>query len=85
MLDDPAIEAIAEKLGKTTAQVVLRWHLQRGSIVFPKSTTPARIQENFELFDFELDADDIAAISALDKGEDGRTGPDPDTFAHVPK
>jgi 2,5-diketo-D-gluconate reductase A len=84
VLDDPVIEAIAEKVGKTTAQVVLRWHLQRGSIVFPKSTTPARIKENFELFDFELDADGIDAISALDQGEDGRTGPNPDTFAHIP-
>ena len=67
-----------------TAQVTLRWHIQRGDIVFPKSTTPSRIQENFELFDFELTDDDIAAISALDKGEAGRTGPNPDAFNHMP-
>jgi 2,5-diketo-D-gluconate reductase A len=58
--------------------------LERGSIVFPKSTTPSRIEENFELFDFELEDRDIEALAALDKGEDGRTGPHPDTFAHIP-
>jgi 2,5-diketo-D-gluconate reductase A len=62
---------------------VLRWHIQRGNIVFPKSTTAARIQENFELFDFEVGADDVEAIDALDRGEAGRTGPNPDTFAPV--
>ena len=60
--------------------MVLRWHIQRGDIVFPKSVTPQRIKENFELFDFELDADDVDAITALDRGEDGRTGPNPDKF-----
>ena len=75
VLDDPAITEIASRLERTAAQVVLRWHLQRGSIVFPKSTTPSRIEENFELFDFELEDADIQAIAALDKGEDGRTGP----------
>jgi 2,5-diketo-D-gluconate reductase A len=84
VLGDPAITAIAERLDRTLAQVVLRWHLQRGSIVFPKSTTPARIRENFELFDFELEPADIDAIAALDCGEDGRTGPHPDSFDHVP-
>jgi 2,5-diketo-D-gluconate reductase A len=84
VLDDPVITAIAERLGKSPAQVVLRWHIQRGNIVFPKSTTPARIKENFALFDFQLDADDIAKITALDKGEAGRTGPHPETFAHIP-
>jgi 2,5-diketo-D-gluconate reductase A len=84
VLEDPAITAIAGKLGKSPAQVVLRWHIQRGNIVFPKSTTPARIKENFELFDFQLEDDDIARITALDKGEAGRTGPHPDTFAHIP-
>jgi 2,5-diketo-D-gluconate reductase A len=84
VLDDPAITAIAEQLGKSPAQAVLRWHIQRGSIVFPKSTTPARIKENFELFDFELEPDRVAKIAALDKGEAGRTGPNPDTFAHIP-
>jgi 2,5-diketo-D-gluconate reductase A len=84
VLNDPVITEIAGRIGRTPAQVVLRWHLERGSIVFPKSTTPSRIQENFELFDFELEDGDIEAIAALDKGEDGRTGPDPDTFAHIP-
>ena len=80
VLDDPVIAEIAEKLGRTPAQVVLRWHIQRGSIVFPKSTTPERIRENFELFDFELEPGDAEAIDSLDKGEAGRMGPHPDRF-----
>ena len=80
VLDDPVITQIADRVGRTAAQVVLRWHLQRDSIVFPKSVTPARIRENFELFDFELGDEDLAAIAALDKGEAGRTGPNPDAF-----
>jgi len=84
VLGDPVVTKIAERLGRTPAQVVLRWHIQRGSIVFPKSTTPARIEENFDLFDFELADDDIAKIASLDKGETGRTGPNPDTFAMIP-
>src|SRR4028118_2055336 len=84
VLEDPAIAQIAEKAGKTPAQVVLRWHIQRGDIVFPKSVTPSRMEENFDLFDFELDPSDMEEITALDRGEDGRTGPHPDTFAHVP-
>jgi 2,5-diketo-D-gluconate reductase A len=77
-LDDPTINEIAERIGKTPAQVVLRWHIERGDIVFPKSVTPARIKENFAIFDFELSGEDVEAISALNKNE--RTGPDPDTF-----
>ena len=84
VLEDSTITQIAEKVGKTPAQVVLRWHVQRGDIVFPKSVTPSRMQENFELFDFELDPADVDEISALDQGEDGRTGPNPDTFDKVP-
>jgi 2,5-diketo-D-gluconate reductase A len=84
VLDDPTIVRIAEAHGKTPAQVTLRWHLQRGDIVFPKSTTPGRIKENFQLFDFELDMADVEAITALDRGEDGRTGPHPDNFDYVP-
>jgi len=84
VLDDPAIVQVAEKVGKTPAQVVLRWHIQRGDIVFPKSVTPSRMEENFGLFDFELAPEDVEEISALDKGEDGRTGPHPDTFAYIP-
>jgi 2,5-diketo-D-gluconate reductase A len=77
---DEAIGAIAERLDRTLAQVTLRWHLQRGDIVFPKSTHRERIEENFALFDFELSDDDMSAISALDRGESGRTGPNPNTF-----
>lgn len=84
VLDDPVITRIADAAGKSPAQVVLRWHVQRGDIVFPKSVTPERIRSNFELFDFELDDSDMDAISGLDRGESGRTGPDPDTFDYVP-
>ena len=84
VLEDSTITQIAEKVGKTPAQVVLRWHVQRGDIVFPKSVTPSRMQENFELFDFEIAPDDVNAIAALDQGEDGRTGPNPDTFDYIP-
>jgi 2,5-diketo-D-gluconate reductase A len=83
VLGDPVITAIAERVGRTPAQVVLRWHIQRGSIVFPKSTTPSRIKENFELFGFELAPDELERIETLDRGEDGRTGPNPDTFAYA--
>lgn len=84
VLDDPVIGRVAKDLGKSPAQVVLRWHIERGDIVFPKSNTPQRIKENFEIFDFELSDADIDAISALDKGEEGRRGPNPDTFDYVP-
>lgn len=84
VLDDPAIEKIASASGKSTAQVVLRWHLQRGDIIFPKSVTPERVKSNFDIFDFELSDDDIATITGLDRGEDGRTGPNPDTFDMIP-
>ena len=82
VLDDPVITSIAQAHGKTPAQVVLRWHVQHGSIVFPKSTNPERMKENFEIFDFELPESDMASISSLNKDE--RTGPDPDTFDYVP-
>ncbi len=84
VLDDPVITRIAESVGKTPAQVVLRWHIQRGDIVFPKSATPKRMKENFELFDFELDDADITAMADLDRGESGRTGPNPDQFDYIP-
>jgi 2,5-diketo-D-gluconate reductase A len=80
VLDDPVITEIASAVGRTPAQVVLRWHIQRDSIVFPKSNTPERIEENFALFDFELDEDAMERITGLARGEDGRTGPNPDTF-----
>jgi 2,5-diketo-D-gluconate reductase A len=84
VLEDQTITRIAEDIGKSPAQVVLRWHIQRGDIVFPKSVTPSRMRENFELFDFELGSEDMEAISALDRGEEGRTGPHPNRFDHVP-
>jgi 2,5-diketo-D-gluconate reductase A len=84
VLEDPTITEIANRVGRTPAQVVLRWHLQRGDIVFPKSVTPSRMKENFELFDFELKSDDMDAITALDRGEEGRTGAHPDKFDMVP-
>lgn len=84
VLDDPVIVEIAQRVDRSPAQVVLRWHLERGSIVFPKSVTPDRVRENFALFDFELTPGDLTAIAGLDKGEDGRTGPDPDTFDRIP-
>ena len=84
VLDDSVVAGIADKHGRSPAQVVLRWHVQRGTIVFPKSVTPARIEENFQLFDFQLEPGDIDAIDALDQGEAGRIGPNPETFASVP-
>ena len=78
-LDDPTIVSIGQRAGKTPAQVILRWHIQRGDIIFPKSVTPSRVKENFDIFDFELADGDMAEISALNK--DQRTGPDPDKFA----
>ncbi len=82
VLDDPTIVTIAGEHGKTPAQVVIRWHIQLGSIVFPKSVTPERVKENADIFDFALDDTQMSMISSLDRGE--RTGPDPDTFNMVP-
>ncbi len=78
LLTDGTIETIAAHRAKTPAQVILRWHLQIGNVVIPKSVTPERIRENIDIFDFELSEDDLAAIARLDAGE--RTGPDPATF-----
>jgi diketogulonate reductase-like aldo/keto reductase len=78
LLRDQVVTSIAEKYGRTPAQIVLRWHLQLGNVVIPKSATPSRIEENFALFDFELADDDVEAISGLNRNE--RTGPDPDAF-----
>jgi 2,5-diketo-D-gluconate reductase A len=82
VLDNPVIKGIATDHGKTPAQVVLRWHVQRGDIVFPKSVTRERVQENFEIFDFELSPSEVGFISALNKDE--RTGPNPDEFNYIP-
>jgi len=81
VLGDPVVVGIGEEIGRSPAQVVLRWHLQRGTVVFPKSTSPARMAENLRLFDFSLDDDQMAAISALNR--DQRTGGDPDTFRYT--
>jgi 2,5-diketo-D-gluconate reductase A len=83
VLNEPAIARVARVHRRTPAQVVLRWHIQRGDVVFPKSVSSARMRENFALFDFSLNDQDMAAISALDRGGAGRTGPDPDTYDHV--
>jgi len=79
VLADPTVDDIARRYGKTPAQVVLRWHIERGDVVFPKSVTPSRIRENIDVFDFELTDEDVEAITALNR--DQRAGPNPDTFA----
>ena len=78
LLQDDTITGIARKHARTPAQVILRWHLQVGNVVIPKSVTPSRISENFDVFGFDLDAEDLAAIAGLDRA--GRIGPDPDEF-----
>lgn len=84
VLDEPAIADIAAAHEKSVAQVVLRWHIQRGDVVFPKSVSPDRMAQNIAVFDFSLDGDQMAVISGLDRGPDGRLGPNPDTFDWVP-
>ncbi len=79
LIDDDTIGEIASRHGRTPAQVMLRWHIQLGNVVIPKSVTPERIEENFRIFDFELDDEDMRAIAALDS-DDGRLGPDPATM-----
>jgi 2,5-diketo-D-gluconate reductase A len=85
LLDEPVIRRVAAARHKTSAQIVLRWHLQHGRIVFPKSAHRERIEENLRVFDFELASDEMAAIDGLDRGEKGRVGPHPDTFATIPE
>ena len=84
VMDDDTIGEIASAVGRTPAQVTLRWHVQRGDIVFPKSMNPDRMRQNFEIFDFELEPAHMSAIDGLDRGEEGRTGPNPDTFDWIP-
>jgi 2,5-diketo-D-gluconate reductase A len=79
LLSDETISRVASEHDRTPAQVILRWHIQLGNVVIPKSATPERIEENFRVFDFELSDDDMRAITQLDSG-DGRIGPDPSTF-----
>jgi 2,5-diketo-D-gluconate reductase A len=83
MLDDATVGKIAKKHGKSIAQTIIRWHLQEGLIVIPKSTHKERIEENFDVFGFELDAEDLATIKGLDKGKDGRVGSDPATASFL--
>ncbi|MEJ8641161.1 aldo/keto reductase [Streptomyces sp. MS1.HAVA.3] len=80
LLAEPVLARLAEKYGKTPAQVVIRWHLQLGNLVIPRSVTPSRIQENIDVYDFDLTSEDLCDIAALDNG--GRIGPDPDAFNH---
>ena len=77
-LDSPTVTALADALGRTPAQVILRWHIQRGLIVFPKSSSRARLAENLDIFDFELDDSAMHALNAM--GSDNRVGPDPTQF-----
>jgi 2,5-diketo-D-gluconate reductase A len=82
--DEPVLSTIGERYGKTAAQVALRWHLERGDIVFPKSLRPERMRENLDVLDFNLTPQEVAGISTLDEGPAGRTGPDPDVFDYLP-
>lgn len=77
---DPVLTDVASRVGRSEAQVILRWHIQRGDVVIPKTDRPARMQENFTVFDFELSTEEMSAIDALDKGEAGRRGGHPSTF-----
>ncbi|MFJ6904539.1 aldo/keto reductase [Streptomyces griseoluteus] len=83
-LNDRAISKIAEAHGKSVSQVILRWHVQRGDIVFPKTMSRDRMAENFALFDFSLTDEEMRVIDALDRGEQGRVGPHPDVFDYIP-
>jgi 2,5-diketo-D-gluconate reductase A len=82
VLGDPVLQRIADRIGRSTAQVTLRWHVQRGDIVLPKSVTRRRVEENFAIFDFALSDADMGQITALNRDE--RTGPDPDHFNSIP-
>jgi len=84
VLDDEVIGKVAAAHGRTPSQVTLRWHVERGDIVFPKSMREERMRENFDIFDFSLSDEEVRRISALDRGEAGRTGPNPNTFDYVP-
>jgi len=84
VLRDETIAEIGRAHGKSVPQVTLRWHIQRGDVIFPKSTHPDRMRENFALFDFTLSTAEMAAIDALDRGESGRVGAHPDTFDWIP-
>ncbi|HUA04893.1 MAG TPA: aldo/keto reductase [Solirubrobacteraceae bacterium] len=82
-LDDPAIQQIAAAHERSVAQIILRWHMQHGYIAIPKSARPERMAENINVFDFDLSTEQMSTIDALDKGEAGRVGPNPDTYEGV--
>jgi len=84
VVGDPVLKEIGARHGKTESQVALRWHVERGDVVFPKSLRTERMKENAAIFDFSLDPDEVTAISALDRGTEGRLGPDPNVFDYVP-
>lgn len=84
VLTDEVVTKIAEETARTPAQVTLRWHIQRGNIVFPKSNNRDRLEQNFDLFDFELNSEQMTQIDGLNRDEEGRRGPNPDTFDYVP-
>ncbi|WP_134740266.1 aldo/keto reductase [Nocardioides sp. 503] len=84
VMDDDVIQGIAERYGKTPSQVTLRWHIERGDVVFPKSMREERMRENFEIFDFQLSPDEVEAIRRLDQGEEGRIGPNPERMDWIP-
>ena len=83
-LSDPVVTEIAARMGRPPSQIVLRWHIERGDIVFPKTMSPARMRENTNVFDFELEPRDRDRLSSLGQGEAGRIGPHPDTFDWIP-
>ena len=84
VLSDPVVLDVAARVGRTPSQVVLRWHIGRGDVVFPKTMSVSRMRENLDIFTFELTAADLSALATLDQGEDGRVGPHPDTFDWIP-
>ena len=84
VVGNEVLAKIGANHGKTESQVALRWHVERGDVIFPKSMRRERMQENFEIFDFSLTPEEVESISALDQGEAGRTGPNPNTFDYVP-
>ena len=79
-LEDPVVATVAAELGRSPAQVILRWHLQKGDVVIPKSSRPERMRENLDVLGFSLDDAQMARLDALDRGADGRVGPHPDTY-----
>ena len=85
VLDDPVLGEIAAHHERSVSQVTLRWHVERGDVVFPKSMRMERMRENFEIFDFALTSEEVDRISRLHHGEDGRTGPNPNTFDYIPR